>query len=169
MGQTVDGLTCNPTMSDNNYHVHSFLGVLVNGAWAAIPYGAGMDQPGSPVNGFVNTARCFYDIHTHDESGYIHQESPSTAALSSSAYTLANVLDVWGQTLTPNSFGTWGGMVRVFYATVPLRQLIASSYTEDTNDPHALPLYSHEAIWIEVGPPYVEAAQLPPVRFYTEY
>ena len=168
-GQTIDGLTCNPTMDDDNFHVHSFLGVLVNGNWVAIPYGVGMDQPGAPVSGFVNTAHCFYDIHTHDQSGYIHQESPSTASLSSSIYTLGNVLDVWGQSLTGNSFAGWSGIVRVFYGKVPLRTLEVTSYTEDTSDPHTLALYSHEAIWIEVGPPYVEAAQLPPVRFYTEY
>jgi len=165
----VDSIPCNPTMSDNNFHVHAFLGVLVNGNWLAIPYGVGMNEPQPPVSGFVNEANCFYYLHTHDSSGYIHQESPSTAPLSSSLFTLGNVLDVWGQPLSSNNFASWTGLVRVFYGAVPLRTLEVKSYSEFTGDPHTLKLYSHEAIWIEVGPPYVEAAQLPPVEFYTEY
>src|SRR5689334_17489243 len=30
-GQTVDGIPCLPTMAESNYHIHVFLGIIVNG------------------------------------------------------------------------------------------------------------------------------------------
>ena len=156
-------------MVENQFHIHSFVGVLVNGSWHAMPNAIGMPGYGPAINGFVNAANCFYLIHTHDSSGIIHQEAASTTALSGSLFTLGNMLDIWGQAISANGLGSSTGVVRVFVATVPLKTLTASSYTEFTGDPRTIGLYSHEAIWIEVGPPYTEAAQLPPVTFYTEY
>jgi len=167
--QTVDGIPCAPTMAQNAYHIHSYLRVIVNGGWIAVPDSIGMENPGPLVNGFVDAASCFYYVHTHDLSGTIHQESPSATPLTGSLFTVGNLLDIWGQPISATGFGPFSGMVRVFTATVPLKQQIASSYTEFTGDPKAINFSSHEAVWIEVGPPFVEANALPPVRFYTEY
>lgn len=168
-GQAVDGITCQKSMVENQFHIHSYLGVLVNGQWYATPDAIGMFQPGPLINGYVNAANCFYSIHTHDRSGVIHQEAASSVPPSGSLYTLKNVLDVWGQTLTGNGFSRWSGLVRTFVATTALRDQYTSGFTEFTGDPNTISLYSHEAIFIEVGPPYVEAAQLPTIRFTTEY
>lgn len=174
-GQTVDGLPCKTSMSENNYHVHWYLGLLVNGRQIAIPDGVGMNNPGpdTTFNGhpnYTNTASCFYYLHTHDASGMMHTESPSTAPLSSSLYTLGTLLDVWGMTLSSSGFGPYSGTTRVYTAKVPLKTLTASNYTLYTGTtPRAISVYSHMAIWIEVGPTFVAPPNIPAVKFFTEY
>ncbi len=169
-GAPVDGkITCNKYMVENQFHIHSYVGVLVNGQWYATPDSIGMVNPAPPVNGYVNKAQCFYYIHTHDASGVIHQEKGSKEPLSGSLYTLGNLIDVWGQPLGANNLGSFTGIVRTFVATTALRNQYTSGFTEFAGDPNTISLYSHEAIFIEVGPPYVEAANLPTIRFSTEY
>ncbi|MBV8153307.1 MAG: hypothetical protein JOY98_02745 [Candidatus Eremiobacteraeota bacterium] len=167
--QNVDGIPCAPSMSENQYHVHVYLGILVNGRQVAIPDQIGLYQPGPIVNGYTNTATCYYYIHTHDASGIVHIESFVSAPLSSSLYTLKNVLDVWGITVGPNNVGPFAGGVRTYVATVPLGTTVASNYAQYAGDPNAIALYSHEAIWLEVGAPYAAPPYLPVVHFYTEY
>jgi hypothetical protein len=163
---SIDGIPC-ATVMYNTFHVHAYLGIIVNGSWLADPTAMGMVNPGPASAGFVNSATCFYWIHMHDSSGYVHMESPNYEPVTSSEFTLGNVMDVWGETLSSTQFGPWSGMVRIFTATAPAGSQIASGYTEYTGTPDALQLYSHEAIWIEVNPPYT--TQLPPVQFYSEY
>ena len=79
------------------------------------------------------------------------------------------MLDVWGMPVGPNGVGPFNGNVRTFVDRVPLKALTANSYTEYTGDPNAIPLYSHEAIWLEIGPAYVLPPNIPAVDFYTEY
>lgn len=170
-GQSVDGIPCG-AMNDNGYHVHAFLGVLVNGKPMAIPATIGMYEPGAGSNGWYSTAKCFYEIHTHDSSGYIHMEvAPTTpkTPLSDSLFTLGNVLDIWGQTLTTTRFANFSGPVHIFYATTSLGNIDGGSYVAYTGTtPKSIRMYSHEAIWIEVGT-YVPASKLPRVIFYTQY
>ncbi|MBV9271338.1 MAG: hypothetical protein JO165_09595 [Candidatus Eremiobacteraeota bacterium] len=174
-GQPVDGLTCNKTMSENHYHVHWYLGLLVNGTQIAIPDGVGMQNPGADgtyfgYSNFTNTATCFYDLHTHDASGMIHTESPLTIPFSSSAFTLGTLLDVWGISISSSNFGPYIGPVQVYTAKVPLKTLTASNYTLYTGaDPTSIAVYSHMAIWIEVGPTFVSPPNIPAIKFYTEY
>lgn len=167
--QTVDGIPCAPTMTVNAYHVHVYLGLYVNGRQVAIPDQIGLYQPGPASNGFTNTATCFYYIHTHDASGKIHIESPSTALKSSSMFALQNVLDVWGMTVNSNGVGPFQGPVRVFIgrAKYGTQYVYPSSYSEYFGDPNAIALYSHMAIWLEVGAPYVTTP--PEINFETEY
>lgn len=171
VGQTVDGVSCAPSMYENNYHVHFFLGLLVNGKQVAIPDGIGLYLPGSETSGVTSTAtKCYYSIHTHDASGMIHMESSSTASLGSSVFTLGQLLDIWGEPITSSSFGPYAGTVRVFYATTPLRNIYSGTYYQYTGSvPKGIKIYSHEAIWIQVGSTYVPASRLPKIRFYTEY
>lgn len=168
-GQTVDGIPCAPTMSENQYHVHVYLGILAGGRQVAVPDQIGLYQPGPISNGYTNAANCYYYIHTHDASGIIHLEAFSSAPLSSSLFTLKNALDVWGISVGPDSVGPFSGKVRTFVATVPLGTTKASGYAEYAGDPNAIPLHSHEAIWLEAGPPYVLPPYVPAVVFYTEY
>jgi hypothetical protein len=168
-GQSVDAIPCAPSMSENAYHVHAYLGVIVNGTQIALPDQIGLVVPGAIQNGFTATAQCYYPLHTHDASGMIHVESPSTANLASSIYTLGTFLNVWGMTVGPSGVGPFAGTVRTFVDRVPLKGLTASSYTEYTGDPNAIGIYSHEAVWLEVGPAYVLPPNIPSVEFYTEY
>jgi hypothetical protein len=168
-GQAIDGIPCAPSMTENLYHVHAYVGLLVNGKQIAIPDQIGLNVPGPIVGGFTATAQCYYEIHTHDAAGLIHIESPSTASLASTIYALGTVFDIWGMTLSSTNVGPYTGQVRVFVDQVPLKALVASTYTEYAGDPNAIPLYSHEAIWLEVGPTFVTPPNIPAVDFYTEY
>ncbi len=168
-GQQIDGIPCAPSMTLNMYHVHAYLGLLVNGTQIAVPDQIGLNVPGPIQSGFTATAQCYYEIHMHDTSGMIHIESPSTASLGSSIYTLGTMLDVWGMPVGPNGVGPFSGTVRAFVDHTPLKAPTADSYTEYTGDPNTIPIYSHEAIWLEVGPTYVLPPNIPAVEFYTEY
>ena len=170
-GKTVDGIPCAPTMSENAYHVHAYLGLYVGGKQVAIPDQIGLHDPGPISHGFTNTAQCYYYIHTHDASGMVHIESPSTAPISSSIYQLGNVFDVWGISVNGNGVGPFSGQVRVFTGRAKLGTTTVqpSSYSEYFGDPNAIALYSHEVIWLQVGPPYYTPPYLPEIVFETEF
>lgn len=168
-GQSVDGIPCAKSMYETAYHVHAFVGIIVNKQEFALPDAIGLYGYGAESSGLTNTATCYYYLHTHDASGLVHIESPSTASLGSGIYTVGNVLDVWGERISSTSFGPYSGAVHVFVAKPPLRSLYSGRPIAFTGDPRSIKLYSHEAIWIEVGSSYFSAAQLPQIRFYTEY
>jgi hypothetical protein len=168
-GQVVGGLACRPIMFTNDYHVHVYIGIVDRGKQVALPHGIGMNEPGTPVNGFTNTANCFYYLHTHDSSGIVHVEVPDQRPLSDSAYSLGLVLHVWGLRLSKHRLGPIDGPLHVFVGNVPLKQTTVSSYTRYDGDANAIPLKSHEVIWLEFGAKYYTAKQLPPVTFYMEY
>lgn len=168
-GQTIDGVACYTSMYTNQYHVHFFLGIMYNKKQIAVPDAIGMYKPGSETSGYTNNAQCYYPLHTHDATGMIHVEANSNASLGSSLYTLGQVLAVWGEPISSTGFGPYSGPVHIYVAHTPLRATYSTAYSAYTGDPHSLALYSHEAIWIEVGSSYYTATQLPAIRFYTEY
>jgi hypothetical protein len=168
-GQIVDGkVPCLLHMS-NDYHIHIFLGIIYNGKLIAVPHAIGMVHPGAQVNGWTNSADCFYQIHTHDSSGIVHVEVAKFLPLTSVYYHLRNVFDVWGVPYGKDFFGPFKGPVHIFVGNVPLRQLTVSSYVPYTRSITFLGLRSHEVIWYEIGKHYFTASQLPPVTFYMEY
>jgi hypothetical protein len=159
----VDSIPCGP--SNQTYHIHAHLSLLVNGARIAIPDTIGMGSPGTETNGFVLNAGCFYSIHTHDADGLIHVENATPVT-----YTLGNLFDIWGQPLSTSGAAGFTGSVRVFIAQGPSPgPSTATSYTEYTGDPRAIVLKSHEEITVEVGPAFVTPPNLPPVQFYTQF
>jgi hypothetical protein len=173
-GQTIDNIPCG-AMVDNSFHVHAWLGILDNGVPLQIPPAVGVDGPGPVIDGFLNAGTCFYNIHTHDADGYIHMETLSSEPLSGSLYDLGNVLDIWGEQITPTSLGKYEGQVRVFVSQAPFhtQETPAGGWTEITSmtglEWDAIQLYSHTAVMIEIGPTFVNAANLPQVEFYSEY
>jgi hypothetical protein len=181
-GQNVDGIPCLPSMS-NNYHVHIYLGLFVNGSQVALPMGVGMENPGQPgidgnPPGFINTATCFYEIHTHDRSGIVHVEStdPTGAPITATLYTTQNLFDIWGITVNSGQFGPFSGPIRVFTSGQTFRggcstdascTIPATDLTYYGSNASGIPMYSHEVIMVEVGPTW--PTTLPNVRFYMEY
>ncbi len=171
-GQTVDGIPCLTTMP-GTYHIHVFLGIIINGRQAAVPDGIGMKNPGADgtyggIKNWTEYASCYYYIHTHDASGVLHVESPSTSPVTKSLYTLGNAFDVWGMTLSSTQIGPFSGTVRAYVAQVPLHtdNIQRSSYVLYTANPRTIPLNSHTAIWLEIGPAYVTPSSLPVIGFY---
>ena len=174
-GQVVDGISCDPTMSDN-YHVHAYIAVYVNGVHYALPDTIGMKHPQlEPPDGFTKYAHCFYDIHTHDASGILHVEStdPNHVPITGTIYTTQNLFDVWGITVNSTQVGQFTGPVEVYtsgqvYRGGPGNGVIyRSMYTQWMGDPNTIPIYSHEVIFLLVGPTYPTI--LPNVEFYPEF
>ena len=79
---TIDGVQCS-SFEQLVFHIHSHLDIFINGKPFTIPAQIGI-IPG----------KCFYWLHTHDESGVIHIESPVNRN-----YTVGQFFDIWNQKL----------------------------------------------------------------------
>jgi hypothetical protein len=80
----IDGIQCN-NVEQLVFHNHAHLDIFINGQPYKVPSQIGI------------TGRCFYWLHTHDESGVIHIESPVVKN-----YTLGQFFDVWNKTSSNN-------------------------------------------------------------------
>jgi hypothetical protein len=76
--QTIDGIQCNAA-EQLVFHNHAHLDMFINGQPYTIPSQVGI-VPG----------KCIYWLHTHDDSGVIHIESPVTRN-----FTLGQFFDIW--------------------------------------------------------------------------
>ena len=75
---TIDGIQCNAA-EQLVFHNHAHLDIFINGQPYTIPSQVGI-VPG----------KCIYWLHTHDDSGIIHIESPVTRN-----FTLGQFFDIW--------------------------------------------------------------------------
>ena len=79
----IDNIQCN-SMEQAAFHIHAHLDILINGQPYTIPSQIG-----------IVPDRCFYWLHTHDDSGIIHIESPATRN-----FTLGQFFDIWNKKFT---------------------------------------------------------------------
>jgi hypothetical protein len=138
-GGPVDGVVKSDAMEALAYHIHAHLQIFVNGTQKNIPYGIGIVPPysldtssGSP---FVSGGAKFYYLHTHDETGVIHVESPTKRQ-----YTLGNFFDVWKQPLTSTQVGPNKGALTVYVDGKVF-----------TGDPRSIVLTEYKKIQLDVG------------------
>src|SRR5919199_1771201 len=75
---TIDGIQCNAA-EQLVFHNHAHLDIYINGQPYTVPSQIGI-IPG----------KCIYWLHTHDDSGIIHIESPLTRN-----FTLGQFFDIW--------------------------------------------------------------------------
>jgi hypothetical protein len=80
-------------------HIHPWLRIIINGNNVTIPSGIGIKNPsqygtynGEPEFG-GGPSTCFEPLHTHDDSGLIHIESPTNVN-----YTLSEFFTDWSLT-----------------------------------------------------------------------
>jgi hypothetical protein len=166
------------------YHVHTFVGIYYNGKEVALPDGIGMANPEgeSTYKGIPNwtnyATMCYYETHTHDASGLIHQESANAplAFQQGAKYTLGDFLAVWGITIGPTNLGPLSGPVSIYTSGQFGRggpgtksEIGSNTYTLYTGDPTLIGLYSHEVIWITIGTGNPVGSNLPNVLFFTEW
>ena len=141
-GAAVDGIASSAS-EQALFHIHSHLQIYVNGVQKLIPYGVGIVAPyqltGSQDGPFVNGGNAFYWLHTHDESGVIHVESPVRRG-----FALGNFFDMWGQPLSPTQVGPAKGTVAAFVNGQPF-----------AGNPRDIPLDAHAVIQLDVGTPTV--------------
>src|SRR5262249_4784787 len=93
------------------------------------------------LNGFVVGGSCFSWLHTHDETGIIHIESPIQRT-----YTLGDFFDIWGQPLTATELGPDSGAITAFVNGMPF-----------TGDPRTIQLIEYNVIQLDLGMPIVPA------------
>jgi hypothetical protein len=136
-GSTIDGVSANSN-EQVAYHIHAHLAIYVNGAQKLIPYAIGIEAPlqvqQASTGAFAGGAGYYY-MHTHDETGVIHIESPTTAA-----YTLGQFFAVWGQKLSDTQVGSAKGTV--------------TTYVDGklfTGNPSTISLTAHKLIQLDVG------------------
>lgn len=79
----VDGIRCDE-VEFSKFHIHAHLDVFVDGKSYTVPSQIGIDPEG----------RCLYWLHTHDDSGIIHIESPTERE-----FTIGNFIEIWKKTL----------------------------------------------------------------------
>ncbi|MEZ0093066.1 hypothetical protein [Streptacidiphilus sp. EB129] len=139
-GEVIDGIVKSNSMEALDYHIHSHLQIFVNGAQKNIPYGIGIVAPyqlqtSSDGSAFVSGGSAFYYLHTHDETGVIHVESPTKQE-----YTLGNFFDVWKQPLSSTQVGPNKGTLTVY--------VDGKLYT---GDPSKIVLTEYKKIQLDVG------------------
>lgn len=137
-GQPVDGVQCLST-EQLAYHIHAHLTLLVDGVNAYIPAGVGITPPREFDQGFVVGGTCFYWLHTHDLSGIIHIESPS-----SQLYTLGQFFAIWGEPLTATQVASFP-----ISDAEPLHAFVNGVPYE--GDPGQIQLVAHAQITLEIG------------------
>jgi hypothetical protein len=122
------GLMGLPPVFGTTVHIHQHLDLFVNGKRVAVPAGIGIDPGGSFL----------VPLHTHDDSGVIHVESPVVRD-----YTLGELFGVWGVRFTRRCLGA--------YCTAGLNVFVNGRRL--LSDPTQLRLRRHEEIAIVVGRP----------------
>jgi hypothetical protein len=122
------GLPASSSMSAN-LHNHDLLQIFVHGKPVAVPASIGINQ----------TAGFLTSLHTHDDSGIIHVESPTVED-----FTLGQFFDVWGVRLTPTCIGglcnSGDNQLRAYVNGKPW-----------TGNPRDIPLKQHEDIVLTYG------------------
>jgi hypothetical protein len=111
-------------------HFHTHLDLLVNGQKVTVPANLGI----STASGMLA------ELHTHDDTGILHIESPST----NKRYTLAQVFSEWNVRLTPTQIG---GLTTD--ATHTLTAYVDGK--QQTGDPAAIQLTPHREIALVYG------------------
>ncbi len=110
-------------------HVHAHLDVAADGRVPYVPPGIGIDAQG----------RFIAELHTHDASGIIHVESPSTRP-----FTLGQFFDVWGLRLTATCLGGYcASNGKRVWAWVDGKRF--------RGNPRAIVLRSHQEIVVAYG------------------
>jgi hypothetical protein len=136
-GEPVDGIEAG-SMEQLLFHIHAHLAIYVHGQQKFVPYGIGIVPPYQLQNtasgSFVAGGSKFYWLHTHDETGIIHIESPQHRT-----FTLGDLFDIWHQPLSPTQTGPATGQVAVLVNNHPVG-----------GDPRAIPLAAHDVIQLNV-------------------
>jgi hypothetical protein len=130
-GAKAAGLSVQP-MEGTAKHFHAHVDILAGGKPVAVPANIGV----SPAQ------QAMSELHTHDDTGLIHIEAPTT----NKRYTLGQLFDEWQVKLAATGIG---GLKTDAKNTL-------SAYVDgkpQTGDPAAIELLPHREIALVYGPP----------------
>jgi hypothetical protein len=127
-GHAIDGITCDASAPQLVIHVHAHLAIFVSNATRDVPKNIG-------ILASVNGSPCTYWLHSHDDDGIMHVESPVTRS-----FTLGDYFDVWGVPLDSTHVGPATGTVVVYLNGQPY-----------AGDVRAIPLASHTLVQLDVN------------------
>jgi hypothetical protein len=127
---TIDGIQCN-VVEQLLFHIHAHLDIIINGVYFLVP-----SQIGIPGN-------CFFWLHTHDESGIIHIESPVNRD-----YTLGQFFDIWNKKLNNDQIFNY-----VANANNPLTVYVNGTKVPNGTNYRDIKLHAHDEIAIVYGTP----------------
>ena len=111
------------------FHIHEHLDIFIRGKSVFVPEGIGIDA----------YERFIAPLHTHDDSGIIHVESPIREP-----FTLGQFFDVWGVRLTDTCVGSYCA-----HDSLALRAFINGRVA--MGDPRDIVLAPHQEIVIAYG------------------
>jgi hypothetical protein len=130
----IGDISCD-TMEHFNTHIHAHLDIFISGKEFAIPSDIG-----------IIPNKCIYWLHTHDDTGVIHIESPEEDR----NFKLGEFFDIWRQKFS-NS--------QIFDNTVgengknTLNVYINAKNVNTRNDYRQIPINAHDEIAIVYGKP----------------
>lgn len=127
-GAPIDGVACE-AIEQLAFHIHAHVAIFDHGDEKLLPRGIGISPD------------CITWLHTHDERGILHIESPTVRT-----YTMGNFFAVWGQPLSATRVGPAEGAVTAFIDGAVF-----------AGDPATIPLADKQAIQLDVGEPVVAA------------
>ena len=126
----IDGIQCG-AMEQSVFHIHAHLAIFINGQNYTVPAQIGI------------TSTCFYWLHTHDETGIIHIESPIHKN-----YTLGQFFDIWKKNFSNT---------QIFNNTVsganPLNVYVNGIKVPNGTNFKDVGLHAHDVIAIVYGKP----------------
>jgi len=128
-GQVIDGIRCE-TSESLLFHIHIQLTIFIEGQEQTVPANIGI------------LSNCLYWLHTHDDTGLIHVESPIQRD-----FTLGDFFDIWGKPLSSQ---------RLLDKTVDAEHSVRA-YVDGQlylGDPRAIALKDLEKIALMYGPPF---------------
>lgn len=134
---TVDEVECQSgEMLD--FHIHAYLAILVDGERVEVPANVG-----------IRDNECLFWLHTHDNSGIVHIESPETRD-----FTLGQFFAVWGQPLSAT---------QLLDNTADSSHHITATVNGEpfSGDPSTIVLADQQSIVLQFGPPFGEAPASP--------
>jgi hypothetical protein len=130
---SVDGIQCNAS-EQLLFHIHAHLDVFVNGQLMYIP----------PQIGIIPD-KCIYWLHTHDNFGIIHIESPIKRD-----FTLGQFFDLWKKKL--NNSQIFDNIFNESANNMPQIYINGNKLPSDTNY-RDVKLHTHDEIALIYGTP----------------
>lgn len=133
-GQPVANIKCDQG-EQTGVHYHAHLDLLYRGSPVPVP----------ALIGIPNQGLCFYWLHSHDTTGVIHVEAPSSE--SKRTFTLGEFFQIWKQPLNSKRVASLdvgkGELLKMWVDGKPY-----------TGDPTKIPVRSHGQIVLEIGPEF---------------